>query len=363
MRILDTSQATATTVQPVKAETLNFLQLANKYALADIVNALLGIDTTVSPHNQQVFVLYGCQISGPPASTTVSPGAVVYNGEIFELYGPGGPGTNTFISNQGANVSVVSIVNTKDTNNADPVTFSDQIQRNVHNIRTMQVTSGPSGSGITDLRSYLGFIYPPFSTVALYTAITNEISRAESVEAGIVNGTPGNNISSLSQLTSQLTALQNSVGSVPGGTTVQAQLGAIGTGWQNVTLDTSNVTVWNGGGSFGTAPSGNLNYNVIGNTLMCNINFSFSLSGDVSGIVISAFSGLPDFAYDGATCGIFFNSSALQYQTSVTWNHTTNVITIFPASDQGNGISKFGSTTGGTNNNGRISATIVAQLA
>src|SRR6185503_8165948 len=43
-----------------------------------------------------------------------------------------------------------TIVITQYTTNADPVTFTDSVARNVHNIRSINFSSGVSGTGIFD---------------------------------------------------------------------------------------------------------------------------------------------------------------------------------------------------------------------
>ena len=185
MRKLDTSQATATTVQPVKAETLNFIQQASIDSFNVLASALTGIFGSGN-----VIVINGCvQTISVSGAYSITAGVVWLNGEWFNLLSSG-PFTPS-----GGNVPILQLIISQDTNNADPVTFSDLVQRNVHNIRQVQVVAG----GIAT-QNFLSFftvgtnspnvVYPPLNVPAVTTGLQNEITRATNAESfltGLIN--------------------------------------------------------------------------------------------------------------------------------------------------------------------------------
>src|ERR1035437_6465527 len=106
-RKLDTSNASATVVQPIKAATVDFIQSAYNKQLSDLCNLLLGFDTTDGIHNSFIYPLWGCKdtITGG-TNHTITAGAVICNGEIFEFAGV------NFLSCVGGNVPVWNLLNT-----------------------------------------------------------------------------------------------------------------------------------------------------------------------------------------------------------------------------------------------------------
>jgi hypothetical protein len=361
MKYLDPTHATDVAQQPVKNGTLQFLQDSHKENLANVIISMIG--ATYSPNT--VYALYGCN----GVATSLNPylvvqfqkGACFYNGEVFDF----AEETLTFT---GASSLLLTISTTQympaSPLQADPVVFTDGTTHSVHNYRTMQIVFGPSGgSGVQGYVADFNSIVRPQLTLSVEADARAAADATLQAQIGTVPY--GSN------LQAEITALQNEVGTVPGGsnlqtevTNVQNQVNAIGTGWQNIGLDSSNVAVaaGQGTGSINPAASGQLNYQVIGKTLMCSFNFTFGLQGSITGIAISALSGLTGFKYTGATCGIFFNSSVVQFPTSITWNSNSNTITVYPAGDQGGGgTSRFGDTTS-NGGHGCICGTIIAQM-
>ncbi len=173
-RILDVSNASATVVQPVKAGTLKFIQDAYKNGMNDIMAALMGFDSTVYP--TQTYTVFGLtpNILGP-APATISAGAIILNGEIFEV-----PAASlTYTTGQ---VAVMNIV-TAPPALPDPVTFSNQVQYNVHNIRTIVISAGASGSG--NVSDFSALSYQLQSIPSILSSIVAERNRALSAEGGI----------------------------------------------------------------------------------------------------------------------------------------------------------------------------------
>jgi len=143
MRILDTSSITDTTGFPVKSGTLQHIQLAYKETLAALANLLVG-----SADSTNFYILWGCVNTGTGLNYVISAGAIYYNGEIFLVDG------FTFTATSGQ-VAVGTITVTSFTTNADPVTFTDNTARNVHNIRKIVFASGASGSSDIDFSALL----------------------------------------------------------------------------------------------------------------------------------------------------------------------------------------------------------------
>ena len=143
---LDTSACSATTGFPPKQGTWDFLQLAHQEATSSIIQSMIGPSYSVAVP----YVLYGFAVTGGGIyPVTYSPGALFFNGEIFLFPGQTIPGTYGF-----PDVGVLDINTAYYTINADPVLFTDAVSRYVHNIRTVYITGGPSGSGdISDVHA------------------------------------------------------------------------------------------------------------------------------------------------------------------------------------------------------------------
>ena len=140
MKILDVSSISDTSQFPIKKGTLQFLQDAHKEVFNEMLTAQLnGVGSFP-------YVLNGMLNIGSGLNYIISAGSVFdpNTGEVFLCDG------NTFTASVGQ-VGVVSLVTTQYGTDADPVTFTDGVTRNVHNIRKIQVTAGTAGvSGTTD---------------------------------------------------------------------------------------------------------------------------------------------------------------------------------------------------------------------
>ena len=150
MRILDVSAITDSKQFFPKQGTLQFLQDAYKEQLNNLCLALLG---SIAYSPTTAYVLFGCVNSGSGSNYVISAGAIFYNGEVFSV-----PAVSLTAS---GNVPVANIVTAQYTVNADPVTYSDSTTGNIHNIRTISIGLGTSGSGISD---YSAFVVPGVSS-------------------------------------------------------------------------------------------------------------------------------------------------------------------------------------------------------
>jgi len=144
MRILDVSAITNTKQFFPKQGTLQFLQDAYKEQLNNLCLALLG---SIAYSPTTAYVLFGCVNSGSGSNYVINAGAIFYNGEVFSV-----PAVSLTAS---GNVPVANITTTQYTVNADPVTYSDSTTGNIHNIRTITIGLGASGSGIADYSNFV----------------------------------------------------------------------------------------------------------------------------------------------------------------------------------------------------------------
>ncbi len=153
MRKLDTSAVSGTVGLPLKAGSLVHIQLAYQEAISALGKALAG--SAYDP--TKMYVLNGCVNSGSGNNYNISAGSVFYNGEMYLV-------DAAVFSVSGANVAVGIVPNPPGNTiglsffsdvTADPVQFTDGIDRNVHQIRKCVVQPGLSGSGAAN---YLDWI-------------------------------------------------------------------------------------------------------------------------------------------------------------------------------------------------------------
>src|SRR5690606_34585308 len=85
--------------------------------------------------------IYGCNVKIDGLNASISSGVILFNDEFFLI------SSSTILAPTGTDVIVFDIVTSQYTSNADPVLFTDAISRNVHNINTLSIRSGASGSG------------------------------------------------------------------------------------------------------------------------------------------------------------------------------------------------------------------------
>lgn len=144
MRKLDVSAVSNTNALPIKSGTLTHIQLAYQEAITAICNNLLGAQ--ISPVIP--YVLYGCGNTGSELNYIIGAGAIYYAGEIYLVP------TVTFTA-PGGQVAVGTIATTFNNTNADPVTFTDGVSRNIHQIRQIVFAAGVSGSAQMDYTTLL----------------------------------------------------------------------------------------------------------------------------------------------------------------------------------------------------------------
>ena len=131
MKILDVSNINASAQMPVKKGTLQFLQDAYKELANAILRGTIGGAYSASTY----YILHGCANSGVGSNYIISAGAIFFNGEIYLVDG-------TTFTTTGGQVPVMNIATTQYTTDADPVTFTNNVQYNIHDIRKIVISAG-----------------------------------------------------------------------------------------------------------------------------------------------------------------------------------------------------------------------------
>jgi len=137
MKRLNLSAVTDPAQLRLKADTLGFLQDANKEVFASLIQAIIGssYSTTV------VYILLGLN---PMYGNAVASGTVFYNGEVYDVVGLTGFGTFQFKLNIDNDTSTGVLSG----NPLDPVTLVGGGTANIHNIRNMILVN--DGTGFID---------------------------------------------------------------------------------------------------------------------------------------------------------------------------------------------------------------------
>jgi hypothetical protein len=132
---------------PIKSGVLSHLQSAYQ----EILNAIV-TSTLINPlvvNGNGYYCLYGCINNGSGLNYDISVGAI-YDSNTNEIYLVD---ATTFTASSG-NVAVGKITTTFFSGaNADPITFTDSVSRNVLQIRKIVFANGASGSGDVDFGS------------------------------------------------------------------------------------------------------------------------------------------------------------------------------------------------------------------
>jgi hypothetical protein len=244
-------------------------------------------------------VLYGCERTFNIGYSTMSTGAVFYNGEVFLHSGSSVP-TPGF-----GEVVVTNLITSQYTTNADPVTFSDGHSHSVHNIRTVSFAAGVSGHGSL--------------TVTTASDYSNLIQYSNQLSALL--GIPAIN-SSISSINSSVSTLNNEI--------------AVGS-WQTPTFPVAS------GGAFqwGAASGHTARYRVNG---MGNVEvqglITNNMSGDGSMYVINFPSGARPSQDQRIPCSLIDNSGTEHIYTMVISASTGNM-TFYQGSSIGIGGTEY----------------------
>jgi hypothetical protein len=156
MKKIDISAISTTNGMPIKSGTIDHLQSAYQEAIASTVKSIIFGSLYDAAKG---YILHGCVNTGTGSNYIISAGAIFYNGEVFQV-----PAATFTIS--GSNIAVGSIQTTYfSATNADPVTFTDAVNRNVHQIRQIVFAAGLSGSGAFNFNNSVNMNYRPSGAI------------------------------------------------------------------------------------------------------------------------------------------------------------------------------------------------------
>lgn len=132
MKQIDTTQVVdPSTLQPFTVKSLKFLQDAKAEDDAGIIEALI-TNNTGSYSSTIPYVISGCVVSD--SGKDVTNGKIFYGGKFYEVVGVNGT----------TNVAQLVLTKTQDAT-ADPLTFTDGTNKNVHDIYKYVATDAASG--------------------------------------------------------------------------------------------------------------------------------------------------------------------------------------------------------------------------
>lgn len=174
MRKVKSNHITDSARLPFLKRTLDHLQDGNAEAMASIVNALINKDNSTS-----FLVLWGCVPSYSTVSVsndtlTITAGAILYNGEIFQVAG-------ATVTVTGSNVHILTITETGQT--GEPTEYTDNTTYTTNVFRTLVLGAGASGSGDTDW-SNVGFMN---NIIRVTSSSSNNIFSSLTVTNGTLN--------------------------------------------------------------------------------------------------------------------------------------------------------------------------------
>jgi hypothetical protein len=143
MKILNISNISSSNAMPIKSGTLQFLQDAHKETVAGLLTNILP-----NPDVNTIYIISGCVNTGVLPIHNISAGVLYYNGEIFNF-----DGANFTLT--GLQKAYARIETTQYITNADPVQFTDGVNRNVHNIRKLVVENTITSSGLPEFKDFV----------------------------------------------------------------------------------------------------------------------------------------------------------------------------------------------------------------
>jgi hypothetical protein len=143
MKRLDVSSVTSSVSLPLKSGSLQFLQDSHKEAMAGILKNIIE-----QPETDTIYILSGCENSATAPNHSLSPGVLYVNGEIYDFDGA------SFVLT-GLQKAYARIETTQFLVNADPVEFTDGIQRNIHNIRKIVIENTTTSSGLPEFKDFI----------------------------------------------------------------------------------------------------------------------------------------------------------------------------------------------------------------
>jgi hypothetical protein len=184
--ILTTSISDPTIQQPFTGKSLTFLQ-DNLADVAEGISKFLVGDR--SYNTSDFFVISGLRDTGTPPVYAIAEGWIFYNGELYYCSGYAGNPAN----------DVIGTITTAYDTSIDPVTFTDGVARNVHQVKTIVLSDGVLGSGDIDYvdlifsqdKSYRKFAQGAYSSSSATGTTTLPLSTDELDPNTWLNGGTG----------------------------------------------------------------------------------------------------------------------------------------------------------------------------
>jgi hypothetical protein len=143
MKILNISNISSSNAMPIKSGTLQFLQDAHKETIANLITNILP-----NPLTNTIYIISGCKNLTVAPIHNISTGVLYYNGELFNF-----DGANFTLT--GLQKAYARIETTQFVTNADPVQFTDGVNRNVHNIRKIVIENTITSSGLPEFKDFV----------------------------------------------------------------------------------------------------------------------------------------------------------------------------------------------------------------
>lgn len=138
MKKIDTTPITDAAQMTVKQGTLDHIQSAYQ----EMGSAILANIAQANTLTSITGIIYGCRLTISGGNYTVTEGAILYNGEVFLV-----DAVASTANPSGGNTRIAKIVTTFLTAaNADPVTFTDGSNNNVHQIRKIVIENGTNAT-------------------------------------------------------------------------------------------------------------------------------------------------------------------------------------------------------------------------
>jgi hypothetical protein len=148
MKKVKTSDITTAIGMPIKSGTIDHLQSAYTENFVSVLKNIIGKQYSAL----KVYIVDGLEDTGTGLNFNISAGSIFYQGEIFQVDAAAG----TLPAGEYAPMLSITTTYFSGTT-ADPVTFTDGVPRNVHEIRKGTLTGGSVTLGTANL-SYYNFV-------------------------------------------------------------------------------------------------------------------------------------------------------------------------------------------------------------
>lgn len=177
MKKIDFTQATVSAEQPLRSDSMDFLENGNIEVFNTLVLERLGNNYSANT----AVILYGCVNSGSYPVYNITAGAIYFNGVVYLV--------PAFTGGSGSNVAICDLVTTQPGFATGGTQFTDGSIKFVHNDTKAIITAGTGSRPVT------GTVLPDYSTWAVvkvkYSASPKtSITINSAYNSGILLDTP-----------------------------------------------------------------------------------------------------------------------------------------------------------------------------